>query len=103
MKIYVGNLSYQTTDSDLAEAFSPYGQVESARVIIDRETDRSRGFGFVEMPEAAGRAAVQALDGADFQGRPLKVNEARPQPERGSMNRGGGGGDRRGGYGNRYE
>lgn len=87
MKIYVGNLSYRATDADLSEAFSPYGQVESARVIMDRETNRSRGFGFVEMPDAAGSAAIQALDGQMLQGRPLKVNEARPQAERGPMNR----------------
>jgi RNA recognition motif-containing protein len=101
MKIYVGNLSYRATDADLSEAFGPYGQVESARVIMDRETNRSRGFGFVEMPDAAGTAAIQALDGAMLQGRPLKVNEARPQTER-PMNR-----DRRpprGNYGGgRYE
>jgi len=103
MKIYVGNLSYRTVDTDLANAFGQYGQVDSARVIIDRETNRSRGFGFVEMPDAAGKAAIQALDGSVLEGRTLKVNEARPQTDRGPGMGGGNRGPRRsGGYGS-YE
>ena len=95
MKIYVGNLPYETTDQDLREQFGAFGQVDSATVIVDRETNRSKGFGFVEMADAAeGKAAMQALDGKDSNGRALKVNEARPKTE----NRGGGG---RGGFENR--
>lgn len=82
MKLYVGNLSYSVTDDDLRQAFASFGQVESARVITDRETNRSRGFGFVEMPDDDGRAAIQGLDGYELQGRALKVNEARPQEDR---------------------
>lgn len=91
-KIYVGNLSYRTTEDTLRDLFSEYGQVESAAVITDRETGRSRGFGFVEMAndeEAA--TAIESLHGQDFEGRPLTVNEARPREERGE----GGGGFRR--------
>jgi RNA recognition motif-containing protein len=97
MKIYVGNLAYQTTSEDLEQLFSQSGEVESAVVIQDRETGRSRGFGFVEMvnPEE-GEAAIEALNGADFQGRSLTVNEARPREERSG---GGGGGGRSGGGG----
>ena len=79
MKIYVGNLSYQTTDSDLEQAFAAYGEIQSARVILDKDTRRSRGFGFVEMSDEDGQAAIQGLDGSVVQGRALKVNEARPQ------------------------
>jgi len=80
MRIYVGNLSYKTTDGDLEQAFQQFGDVTSARVIIDKTTNRSRGFGFVEMgDDEAGRSAVQGMDGKAFQGRTLKVNEARPQ------------------------
>jgi RNA recognition motif-containing protein len=95
MKIYVGNLAYQTTSEDLEQLFGQSGEVESAVVIQDRETGRSRGFGFVEMVNAEeGEAAIEALNGADFQGRSLTVNEARPREERG-----GGGGGFRGGSG----
>ena len=79
MNIYVGNLPFSTTASDLEELFSRYGAVESAAVINDRETGRSRGFGFVEMPNDAGAKAIEELDGSDFSGRTLKVNEARPR------------------------
>lgn len=80
MNIYVGNLPFRTTGPDLDTLFSEYGQVSSASVISDRETGRSRGFGFVEMPnDDEGRAAIEALDGQDFGGRALKVNEARPR------------------------
>jgi RNA recognition motif-containing protein len=95
-KLYVGNLSYDVSSSDLEQLFAEHGTVDSAQVIADRDTGRSKGFGFVEMgtdDEAA--AAIQALDGKDFGGRALKVNEARPRPARGGG--GGGGGGRRGG------
>ena len=83
MNIYVGNLSYDATDEDLKKVFEEHGQVESAKVIIDRYTNRSRGFGFVEMPnDEEGQAAIEALNGAEMMGRNLKVNEARPRAER---------------------
>ncbi len=80
--IYVGNLSYDTRDDNLATAFEQYGEVISARVITDRETGRSRGFGFVEMDDEGGQAAIQALNGFELDGRALKVNEARPREPR---------------------
>ncbi len=80
--IYVGNLSWSTTDADLKSLFSQYGEVTSAQVIEDRATGRSRGFGFVEMDDAGAQQAIQALNGNDFQGRPLKVNEAQPRERR---------------------
>ncbi|MFO0917328.1 MAG: RNA-binding protein [Planctomycetaceae bacterium] len=96
--LYVGNLSFSTTSDDLRTAFSQFGTVQSASVVMDRETGRSRGFGFVEMGDG-GEEAINAMNGADFQGRKLTVNEARPREERG----GGGGGSRGprggGGYG----
>jgi RNA recognition motif-containing protein len=95
--IYVGNLSFESTADDLREAFGQYGTVTSAQVVSDRETGRSRGFGFVEMADG-GDEAIQALNGADFQGRALTVNEARPREQRTG---GGGGGERRGYAGDR--
>ena len=96
MNIYVGNLSYSTRDESLRAAFEQFGQVDSARVIMDRESDRSRGFGFVEMPVASeGQAAIKAMDNADLDGRAVKVNEARPKAD--DDRRGGGGGGRGGG------
>ncbi|MBN2312204.1 MAG: RNA-binding protein [Candidatus Hydrogenedentes bacterium] len=84
MNIYVGNLSYDTRDADLSAAFEAHGRVDSARVIMDRYTDRSRGFGFVEMPDQSeAQAAIKALDGTDLQGREIRVNEARPREDRG--------------------
>jgi RNA recognition motif-containing protein len=81
--IYVGNLSYDTRDDGLASAFEQYGEVRSARVITDRETGRSRGFGFVEMEDNdAADSAIAALNGAELDGRPLRVNEARPREPR---------------------
>jgi RNA recognition motif-containing protein len=74
--LYVGNLPWSTTEEDLAEAFSAYGNVESSRVAFDRETGRSRGFGFVEMADADAEKAMQALNGKDFGGREITVNEA---------------------------
>jgi cold-inducible RNA-binding protein len=96
-KLYVGNLSFRTTSDDLKEAFSQAGTVESASVIEDRETGRSRGFGFVEMatPEEAA-AAIEQFNGKELGGRNLTVNEAKPKADRGG---GGGGGRGRGGYG----
>ena len=93
-KLYVGNLTYDTTEDNLVELFSEYGEVLSAQIIIDRDTNRSKGFGFVEMADGADEAA-NALNGQDFRGRNLTVNEARPREDRGGV--GGGGG--RGGYG----
>ncbi|NLY00499.1 MAG: RNA-binding protein [Rhodopirellula sp.] len=98
MKLYVGNLSFQTTDSTLRELFEEYGKVDSAQVIMDRDSGRSKGFGFVEMPDSQeAQAAISALNGKDHDGRPLTVNEARPREDRGGGRSGGGGG--RGGYG----
>jgi len=80
MNMYVGNLSYDTQESDLDGAFAQFGQVAAARVITDRDTGRSRGFGFVEMPDdSEARAAMDRLNGSDLQGRTLTVNEARPR------------------------
>jgi RNA recognition motif-containing protein len=93
--LYVGNLPFSTTSEDLEQLFGQHGQVTRAQVMTDRETGRSRGFGFVEMGDGAD-AAIQALNGNQFQGRALTVNEARPREER---PRGGGGGGGRGGYG----
>ena len=99
MNIYVGNLPYRTNDADMRAAFEAYGTVTSVAIIKDKFTGESRGFGFVEMASAEeAQAAISALNGADFEGRALRVNEARPRDDR----RGGGGrggGDRRGGGG----
>ena len=94
MNIYVGNLSFDTKESDLREAFEAYGKVESAKVIEDSYSGRSRGFGFVEMPDQKeAQNAIAALNGKSLQGRDIKVNEAKPRNDR---NRGGGyGGGRR--------
>lgn len=83
MRLYVGNLPFSATDTDLRGLFENHGTVESARVISDRDTGRSRGFGFVDMDDAGGKAAMEALDGQDFGGRRLKVNEAKERAERG--------------------
>ena len=101
-KLYVGNLSYDMTSSALEALFTPHGTVESAEVIQDRETGRSKGFGFVEMSsDAEAQAAIQALNGQQQDGRELKVNEAKPREPRsgGGGYGGGGGGGGRGGYG----
>jgi RNA recognition motif-containing protein len=83
MNIYVGNLSFRTDDEELREVFAEFGEVASAKVIMDRETNRSRGFGFVEMDnDDEGKAAIEALDGAEVGGRNLRVNEARPRESR---------------------
>jgi cold-inducible RNA-binding protein len=94
-KLYVGNLSYGTTDSDLQGMFEEFGAVESAQVIIDRDSGRSKGFGFVEMRnDQEAQAAINALNGKEVDGRSLTVNEARPREDRGGRSGGG-----RGGYG----
>lgn len=83
MNIYVGNLSYTAADEDLRTAFEAYGQVASARVIMDKETGRSRGFGFVEMPnDEEGRKAIEAVNNKEIAGRAVRVNEARPREDR---------------------
>ncbi|MBK5093453.1 MAG: RNA-binding protein [Actinobacteria bacterium] len=83
MKIYVGNLSYTTSEEDIRTAFSPFGAVDSVDVIMDRGTGRSKGFGFVEMSvDAEGQAAIDALNGKELDGRSLNVNVARPREER---------------------
>ena len=93
MNIYVGNLSFDETESSLETAFAAHGEVTSARIITDRETGRSRGFGFVEMSdEAQARAAIAALNGTSVNGRDLTVNEARPKEDRGGSRGGFGGG-----------
>ena len=98
MKLYVGNLSYDTTNASLEELFAPFGDVRSAQVIQDRDTGRSKGFGFVEMADDnAARTAISQLNEKEFGGRPLTVNEAKPREDRG----GGGGGGRRGNYSHR--
>ena len=99
--LYVGNLSFSCTADDLRELFGQHGNVTSAQVVSDRETGRSRGFGFVEMSDG-GEAAISALNGSDFMGRSLTVNEARPRESGGGGGRSGGGGGGRsggGGYG----
>ncbi|MEM7246200.1 MAG: RNA-binding protein [Acidobacteriota bacterium] len=99
-KIFVGNLPWNTTEADLREFFEQYGQVHSAAVVTDRETGRSRGFGFIEMDPEAADNAISGADGQDFGGRPLRVNEA--QSRRGGGGGGGGGGGRGGGGGGRW-
>src|SRR3954464_8586176 len=95
-KLYVGNLAYGVTDSELQQMFEAYGSVQSAQVIMDRDTGRSKGFGFVEMAsDQEAQAAIAGLSGKQVDGRSLTVNEAKPREDRG----GGGGGGGRGGYG----
>jgi RNA recognition motif-containing protein len=99
-KLYVGNLPYSVTEDALVEKFSAFGQVESAKLITDRDTGRSKGFGFVEMgSDSEAQAAIDGLDGVDYDGRPMKVNEAKPQQKRSG---GGGGGGGYGGGGGRW-
>ncbi|MFZ4654695.1 MAG: RNA recognition motif domain-containing protein [Methylococcaceae bacterium] len=101
MKLYVGNLSYDVNNSELEQMFTPFGTVQSASIITDRETGRSKGFGFVEMgSDQEAQAAINDLHGKDIGGRSLTVNEARPREDRGGFKSGGGGGGRRdGGFG----
>jgi RNA recognition motif-containing protein len=97
MNIYVGNLSFEVTDDDLRQLFSPYGEVESANVIKDRFSGESRGFGFVEMPaKKDADAAIAALNGTDVKGRTITVNEAKPKAPKSGGGGGGGGGGRGG-------
>jgi len=100
MNIYIANLSYSITDADLGDLFSEYGEVTSAKIIMDRETGRSRGFGFVEMPnDAEGEKAIEELNNAEYEGKVIAVSVARPRTERTDFNRGGGGFNRGGGRG----
>jgi RNA recognition motif-containing protein len=109
MNIYVGNLSHETTEDDLRQAFEAFGQVESATVIKDKFSGESRGFGFVEMPsKTEAQKAIDEMNGKDLKGRALNVNEARPKAPRGGgggggggHSGGGGGGRRQGGFGGR--
>jgi RNA recognition motif-containing protein len=97
IKIYVGNLSFDATEDQLREAFGQFGSVDSVKIITDRETGRSRGFAFVEMPDGSeGQKAIDGLNGTEIAGRSLNVNEARPKSEgsRGGSGGGGGGGGR---------
>jgi RNA recognition motif-containing protein len=96
-KLYVGNLSFSTSADDLRDAFAQYGSVTSAQIVSDRETGRSRGFGFVDMADGADEA-IAAMNGAQFQGRALTVNEARPREERPQRT----GGSRGGNFGRRW-
>jgi RNA recognition motif-containing protein len=108
MSIYVGNLSFKVTQEDITEVFAEYGTVKRVQVPTDRETGRPRGFAFVELEtEAEEAAAIEALDGAEWMDRELRVNKAKPREERGSSSRGswgggGGGGNRGGGSSRRY-
>ena len=96
-KLYVGNLPYAATEQALSEAFAQCGTVESVKIITDRETGRSRGFGFVEMPDKAeAQSAIQNLNGKELRGQQMNVNEARPRPDRGKGGRPGGQGKGRG-------
>jgi RNA recognition motif-containing protein len=105
-KLYVGNLAYSVTDGTLEQMFAAHGSVQSAQVIMDRETGRSKGFGFVEMgSDHEAQEAITALNGQPMDGRNLTVNEAKPREDRGGGGRGGyggGGGDYRGGRSSRY-
>jgi len=95
-RLYVGNLPYSVTETDLSAKFEASGTVESCKLIIDRDTGQSKGFGFVEMgSDAEAHAAIDALNGADYDGRPMKVNEAKPQEKRSGGGGGGGGGGNR--------
>lgn len=106
MKLYVGNLSFKSTDATIRAAFEAFGEVSSAQIVLDRETGRSRGFGFVEMTnDDDARKAIEGMNGKNFEGRDLTVNEAQPREARGGgggrggWGGGGGGGGGRGGYG----
>ncbi len=100
MAIYVGNLSFKATEQDIIDVFAEYGTVKSVKLPTDRETGRMRGFAFVELSsEAEEQAAIEALDGAEWLGRDLRVNKAQPKPQGGPGGGGGGGGRREGGYG----
>lgn len=100
MKLYVGNLTYSATNATLETMFAEFGEIRSAQVVMDRDTGRSKGFGFVELAsDQSAKAAIAALNGKEVDGRALTVNEAKPREDRGS---GGGGGGRKYGSGSRY-
>ena len=100
MNIYVANIPWKATEEELKGLFAEYGEVSSAKIVIDKFTQRSRGFGFIEMKDDnAGKNAINELNGADFMGKNLVVNEARPKTEGGPRSGGGGGGGNRGGGG----
>lgn len=104
MNIFVAGLSYQISDADLKELFEEYGEVSSAKIITDKETHRSKGYGFVEMADEDGQRAIEELNGAEYDGRTLSVSVARPRNEDGGQRRNnyrGGGFNRGGGHGNR--
>ena len=92
MKLYVGNMSFNTTEASLEALFSNYGEIQEVAVVTDRDTGRPRGFGFVTMDDDAAKAAIEALNGNEFEGRALTVNEAKPRESRGGSRGGGGGG-----------
>jgi cold-inducible RNA-binding protein len=98
MQLYVGNLPYSATEPEIRQLFEQCGAVQSVKLVMDRETGRPKGFGFIEMDDTSAQAAIQKLNGTDFGGRPLRVNEARERGERGPGG-GGGGGYGGGGYG----
>jgi cold-inducible RNA-binding protein len=103
MKLYVGNLSFQTTEQELSDMFAQYGTVSEANLIMDRATQRPRGFGFITMStDEEGRAAIEALNGKNIGGRDLTVNEARPMESRGPRREFSGGGNRGGNRGGRF-
>src|SRR5882672_4732659 len=100
MKLYIGNLPFSTDDGQLRTLFEAHGEVASATIVMDRETGRPRGFGFVEMTnDDQARAAIEAMNGQQVDGRAIVVNEAKPRESRGGFGGGGGGGGRRGGFG----
>ena len=101
-KLYVGNLSYEMDDNQLRELFSEYGEVQSASVITDKFSGKSRGFGFVEIGDSEGERAIAEKNGFEYQGRKLVVNEARPREEKRDFGGGGGGRRDRGGYDRRF-
>ena len=104
MNIYVSNISFKSSEDDLRELFEQHGEVSSVKIILDRETQRSRGFGFVEMPDtASAKSAIEELNGYNLGGKDLNVSEARPKPDapRGGGSYGGGNRNSGGGYGNR--
>ncbi len=103
MRIFVGNLSYQTTEDQLTDLFSEVGAVESATIVTDRDTGRSRGFAFIEMDSEAAAKAIEKFNGVELNGREINVNEARPRPERNFGGGSGGGGGYGGGRGQRRE
>ena len=98
MKLYVGNLSFDTTEERLQSLFQEHGAVTSAAIVTDRDTGRPRGFGFVEMDDSAAKAAMSVLNGKEIDGRELTVNEAKPRAQSAGGGRGGGGRDRRSGW-----